>query len=91
MIVKGKLNEHTTGIIVGAFAGVMHAIWSLFVAGGFAQTFLNWIFGLHFLANPYRVMPFDITTAITLVVVTSLVGYALGWIFASIWNSIIKK
>lgn len=88
---KGKLHEHTVGIIVGAFVGLMHLVWSTIVALGFAQGLIDWIFGLHFLENPYVVSSFDMTKAATLVIVTSLVGYFMGWVFATIWNMVAKK
>lgn len=81
-----KLNEHGTGIVVGAFAGTMHLLWSLIVAFDYAQTLLDWIFGLHFLNNPYQIQPFNLTNAIMLIVATSAIGYAIGWVFSTIWN-----
>lgn len=83
---KMKLNEHGTGIVIGAFAGIWHLLWSLFVAFDYAKTLLDWIFGLHFLNNPYQIQPFILTNAIMLIVVTSVIGYAAGWVFATIWN-----
>lgn len=81
-----KLNEHGTGLVVGAFAGTMHLLWSLIVAFDYAQMWLDWIFGLHFLNNPYQVQPFVLSNAIMLIVATSAIGYGLGWVFATIWN-----
>lgn len=89
---KGKMmSEHTAGMVVGSLFGILHAVWALFVASGFAQVYLNWIYGLHFLTNPFKVAPFDFGTAAMLVIVTSLVGYVVGWVLAVLWNMTAKK
>ena len=86
-----KLNQHTTGLTLGAFAGVVHIFWSLLVALGLAQPLTDWIYWLHFVNNPLRIRQFEITTSIMLVVITSLVGYAVGFVFANVWNFLHKK
>ncbi|MCL4365734.1 hypothetical protein M1437_00725 [Patescibacteria group bacterium] len=40
------------------------------------------------LNNPFRVSPFNLTTAILLVIITFAIGYAAGWIFAALWNKL---
>lgn len=86
-----KLNEQKTALTLGTFAGVMHAVWSLLVALGLAQTLLDWVYWLHFLQNPFKVRQFDIATAAMLVVIASIVGYIVGLVFATIWNYLHKK
>lgn len=81
-----KLNGHTIGLIVGILLGVWHAIWALLVMVGMAKPLLDFIYGIHFLSNPFIIRPFDMTTAVTLVVVTAGIGYVIGWAFAAIWN-----
>ena len=66
---KGKLNAASVGLGVGAFAGLVHLVWALLVAAGYAQGWLDWIFNLHFLDNPFMVDVFDLGRATTLVVV----------------------
>ena len=88
---KGKLHPNTTGLLFGAFFGLWHLVWALLVASDLAQGFLDWMYSIHFLENPFFVAPFDLMTAVTLVVVTSFVGYMVGWVFASLWNTIAKK
>lgn len=87
---KGKLDKKETGLLLGAFMALFHAAWSLVVATGLAQTFLDWIYGLHFLINPFVVQPFDLVTAVTLVLVTFVFGFLFGWIFAFLWNKVKK-
>ena len=86
-----ELDTGKTALIVGSFAGLMHLVWSAVVALGFGQVWLDFILNLHFLNNPFTVSTFDVTRAVLLVVVTFAVGYAVGWVFATIWNKLLKK
>lgn len=85
-----KLNPHKTGLALGAFAGLIHLLWAIFVALGFAQTLIGFILSIHFLNNPYQVQSFDPITALILIVVTTGVGYLVGKIFAMVWNKVQK-
>lgn len=86
-----KVNPHSMGIVFGGFLAIWHAFWAVLVAVGLAQPLLDWVFRLHFLSNPYTVGLFDMGTAATLVIVTSLVGYTAGWVFGSLWQWAVKK
>ncbi len=86
-----KLSEHQTGLALGAFFGLMHVAWALVVSLGFAQTWLDFIFGLHFLENPFVVSVFDMQKAVMLVAVTAVVGYVAGFVFAKVWNLVMTK
>lgn len=86
-----KLNGHTAGMAVGGFLALWHTAWSLLVAAGLAQTLIDFVFGIHFLDSPLVVGEFNLATAVTLVVVTFIVGYAAGWVFAWLWNSLHGK
>jgi len=85
------LNPNKTGLIVGAFFGIMHLVWSVFVATGIAQVLMDWIYGLHFLNNPFYISAFSAGTATLLVLVTFAVGYVFGSVFAMLWNAIKKE
>lgn len=86
-----KLNQSKTALSVGAFVGLIHAAWSAAVSLGLAQMFLDQIYALHFLNNPFNVLSFDLTTAVMLTVVTFILGSIMGWVFAYIWNMLISK
>ena len=86
-----KLNVQKTALMFGTFAGLMHTVWSLLVALGFAQAYLDWMIGLHFLVNPFTVSAFNLGTAVTLVAATFVIGYLVGWVFSTVWNSLNKK
>lgn len=77
-----KLKAGPTALVVGIFVALMHAVWMLMIFFGFAQWYLNWIFGLHLITNPFTVLPFSLMSAIWLIVFTFVVGYVMGWVFA---------
>lgn len=85
-----KLNPSKVALTTGFLLGGWHLAWSILVALGLAQPLLDFIFGIHMIANPYQVTGFDITKAGMLIVITFLVGYVVGYIFANIWNSVHK-
>ena len=86
-----KLDQNKTALSLGVFAGLMHAVWAAIVWLGLAQTWMDWIYGLHFLNNPFNVLSFDLVTAVILIVVTFVTGYLMGWFFAYIWNILLSK
>lgn len=85
-----KLKVGSTAMVFGVFMALVHLVWMLMVMFGVAQWYLNWILGLHLVSNPYKILPFNLVTAATLIVVTFAVGYVGGWIFAFIWNRLHK-
>lgn len=86
-----KLEEHQVGLAVGAFAGLVHAVWAAAVFLGLAQVWMDFVLGLHFLDNPFVLSDFDLTKAATLVAATAVVGYVVGFVFAKVWNVVLTK
>ncbi|MFO1519266.1 MAG: hypothetical protein U1F57_06360 [bacterium] len=82
----GPLSKNKAGLAFGLVFGIWHAAWAALVALGGAQTLLDWIFRLHFIQPPYTVSTFQLSLALGLVVVTTALGYVLGWLFAAVWN-----
>lgn len=72
----------TFGILIGGF----HLAWSVLVAIGWAQALLDFIFWAHMINSPFIVKAFDATAAITLIVVTGIIGCIFGYFMAIIWN-----
>lgn len=85
-----KLNPNKTGLALGGLLALWHALWAALVAIGLAQALLDFVYSIHFLSNPFVVGTFNLMTALTLVVVTAVIGYLLGWVFALIWNKLHK-
>ena len=48
-----KLNPNKTGVALGALMGLWHLVWGLFVAMGLASVIMDFIYGIHFLNNPF--------------------------------------
>ena len=86
-----KLSEYQTGIALGTFFGLMHVVWALVVYLGFAQTWLDFVLNLHFLENSYVVSAFDLQKAVILVIITAVIGYVAGFVFAKVWNLVMTK
>jgi hypothetical protein len=80
------LRPHTTGLALGGFFAVFHFLWAVLVASGWAQSAMDLVFRLHMLEPVLRIAPFSIALAVGLIVLTFVVGYVLGWIFATVWN-----
>ncbi len=83
-----KLNPRSAGLAVGAFTGGCHLVWSILVALGWAQALVNFVLWAHMVNMSYVVGPFDLTAAATLIILTTIVGYVAGNVFARIWNRV---
>ncbi len=77
-------------MVMGVFVALVHVVWMLLIFLGLGQLYLNWIFGLHLISNPFVVMPFNFGAALILIIFTFVVGYVMGWVFAVIWNRLQK-
>ena len=85
------LNAKQTGLTLGLFAAILHALWAIVVALGFGQALTNWKLGMHFISMSVTITAFSIGTAIMLVVMAFVGGYVIGWLFANLWNWSAKK
>ena len=81
-----ELNTKKVALTLGVFVGGLHVVWSALVALGLAQGLTNFATALHFMSNPMMIGQFSFGTSALLVIVASVVGYVLGWVFASVWN-----
>jgi hypothetical protein len=79
------------GLAVGGFLGIWHLVWSLLVLAGLAQPLMDFVFKLHMMDLSFTVLPFSLSMAIGLIVVTSLFGYILGYVLGLIWDMVQKK
>ena len=84
----GPINPNKAGLALGAFLGVWHFLWSLLVALGWVQPFIDFIFWLHFIKPVYVIGPFNIGTALLLIVITTTIGYVAGLVFGVLWNRV---
>lgn len=84
------MNAHRLGLALGCGLGAWHLVWSLFVLFGWAEALFTWVLKLHFMRFPVTFLPFDFMTAAMLVVVTTVLGYVMGLVVGTIWNSFQK-
>ncbi len=80
------MNKKKTALVLGSFAGLVHLVWSVAIALGWAQPWMNFVYRMHSLNNPFMVMPFDLGRSVGLIVITFVVGSVVGYIFATLWN-----
>lgn len=80
------MNPNKVGFVIGALIGSWHVAWIILILLGWAQPILNFIFWAHMIKPVYLVKPFDISAAVTLIIVTTALGYVLGFAGAVIWN-----
>ena len=73
---------------LGLSLAAFHAAWAILVWAGAAQAVIDFIFRLHMITPPYSVGPFSVLTAMSLVAVTGIIGYAAGWFIGVVWNRV---
>lgn len=86
-----SINKNKLGLTIGIFAAIVHAVWVILVGIGIAETYLNWIFPMHFIVNVFHVVNFNFLTAVLLVIIAFISGYIWGWILGALWNWLNKS
>lgn len=81
-------NAHKVGLVFGTLLGGFHLAWALLIFLGVAQMMVDFVFWAHMIHMPITVGPFDITATVALVVMTYVIGYALGYIGARVWKRV---
>ena len=80
------LNRPKVAMTLGIFFGGLHLVWSLLVALGWGQALVDFVMWAHMVHMMHIVGPFDLVASVTLIIVASIVGFAIGWAFSTIWN-----
>ena len=79
-------NPNKVGLVIGALIAGWHFLWSLLILIGWAQPILDLFFWAHMVKPVYFVKTFDPLAAITLIVITAVIGYVFGFLGAVIWS-----
>ena len=82
------VNPNKVGLVIGALIGGWHVLWALLIALGWAQPIIDFIFWAHMIKPIYVINGFDLAAALTLVVITSVIGYVFGLLGGIIWNRV---
>ena len=82
------IDPNKVGLVFAAVMGGWHIVWSLLVLSGLAQGVLDFVFWIHMIRSIYVVKAFDPVAALSLVMITSILGYITGSIGAAIWSKL---
>ena len=74
------------GLLFAALIGGWHCIWIALVAAGLAQPILDFVFWAHMIRRIYIVESFDPVAAVTLILLTTITSYVIGYSAGIIWN-----
>lgn len=85
------LNKKKTGLAIGVFMVVVHFLWSIVVVIGLGKWAMDFAFKMHYLTNPFTIRGFTVLRFVGLMVMVLVVGYIMGWIYASVWNWASKR
>ena len=85
------LNPKKTGIALGLIFGGIHLIWSIIVALGWGQAWVDFVLWAHMVHVTYVVGPYDFAASITVIVISAFIGFVLGMVFAKVWNKVHKS
>ena len=88
---KEELNENRVGLTLAIFFALLHTIWAILVGFGAGQKLIDLVMPLHFIDMMIPTATFSIGTAVLLVILAFIGGYIAGWLFALIWNWVIKR
>lgn len=86
-----KLKGNKIALVVGLYVAAIHAVWAFFIGIGVAQSYMDWIFPLHFINNLFTVTAFSWISALILIAVAFVCSYAATWLFVLLWNAVKVK
>jgi hypothetical protein len=80
------INPLKAGVAIGTLLGGYHLCWSLFVALGWAQPLIDFVFWMHFIQPGFVIRPFSLPAAAALIAFTFMAGFVIAFFFAVLWN-----
>ena len=85
-----NMKEKKVALVVGSFIALVHLVWVILVALGWAQPLIDFSARMHSVTTPVTVLPFDFARSLFLVIIAFCVGYVFGYVFATLWNKLHK-
>jgi hypothetical protein len=82
------ISPNKAGLVLGSLTGAWHLLWSALVLVGWGQSFIDFIFWIHFIKPVYVIEPFNAGVALILVITTAVIGYGIGLLAGVLWNRI---
>ena len=82
------IHARKAGLLGATVLGGLHVLWSLLVLVGWAQPLINFSMWAHMAHFNVTVGPFDVSAAVTVILIAALIGYCLGFVIATAWNRI---
>lgn len=82
------MSKSSLGLIVGIFSATLHLVWTLLVILNLAKPIMDFVYGLHFLNNPFLITGFTFSKAIGLLLLTFFGGYVLGYFLGWVWEKV---
>lgn len=82
------MTPHKIGLVFGSLLGGLHLVWAVLVFFGMAQMMYDFVLWAHMIHLPIVIGPFEATAAASLIVMTAVVGYVVGYIGAMVWNRV---
>jgi|GEM_PF-3968332 hypothetical protein len=82
------------GLTVGILSALWHVAWLVLVATNTAQMVTDAALRLHSIEPVYLVHPFRLEFALSLIALSTVGGFVLGYLYSMIWNSlgpVVKK
>jgi len=79
-------NPNKVGLVFAILLGGWHLVWSILVATGVGQVLYDFILWAHMIRLAIIIGPFDLTASITLIIVTAIFGYVIGYIASAVWS-----
>ena len=79
-------NLNKVGLVFAILLGGWHVVWSILVATGLGQILYDFVLWAHMIHLAVTIGPFDLIASVTLILVTTIFGYIIGYIGSIVWN-----
>jgi hypothetical protein len=85
------MKPNKVGLALGLFLGLMCALWEVVLALGVGQELVDWKLSSMFsTSSSFVLAPFDLGTAVFMVIAAIVKGYVIGAVFSAIYNKVNK-